>query len=188
MKSASSDAKTIVGPYVSSAYQSTRRTSPRLCFDLKNHHIVIATLPRPRSLLARVRLPVEASLDLGKHLQTFTELFSTLYCYLRALCSRCAVHVACSSDDRPTSRPLVWIPRSRFPLLHNATSTSTWTGCLLHNTASLPTGYSEAAMSTPSTVAVGNGGAMQQASASPAANDNDNTGDIPRRPMRGKHV
>lgn len=42
-------------------------------------------------------------------------------------------------------------------------------------------------MSTPSAMAVVNG-AMQQTSASPTANDDDNTGDIPRRPMRGKHV
>ncbi|KAF1359680.1 hypothetical protein EJ07DRAFT_118783 [Lizonia empirigonia] len=42
-------------------------------------------------------------------------------------------------------------------------------------------------MSTPSSMAVGTD-ALQQAPASPAANDDDNVGDIPRRPMRGKHV
>ncbi|KAJ4401451.1 hypothetical protein N0V91_007885 [Didymella pomorum] len=40
-------------------------------------------------------------------------------------------------------------------------------------------------MSTPSAMAVVNG-AIQQTSASPAANDDDNNGDIPRRPMRVK--
>lgn len=42
-------------------------------------------------------------------------------------------------------------------------------------------------MSTPSAVAVGNG-AAHQTSASPGANDDDDTGSIPRRLMRGKHV
>lgn len=103
------------------------------------------------------------------------------------LSSRLAVHVACPSNDRPTSRSLVWIPRSRFPLPHNAPSIPR----LLHTTASLPSATPEAAMSTLSTVAVGNG-ALQQTPASPAAtataNDNDNMGSIPRRSMRGKHA
>ncbi|KAJ4993256.1 GATA transcription factor [Stagonosporopsis vannaccii] len=42
-------------------------------------------------------------------------------------------------------------------------------------------------MSTPSAMAVGNG-SVQQMSASPAALDDDSTGGIPRRPMRGKHI